>query len=337
MAKIFLDNKLKSYEDRLAQVDKEVERIGEDNLSVFMKDRIATYLIETTHLKPRGDIITPNRMVTVNKRETSREGLVDKLEGGESAFHGLVNEDKNTILTPKVEITEEDLAEIPTLRQLRNEIDKLEKYIEDHPDMDVRQRGKMRQTIIEMRKDQYVLKTSFRQPIFGHGNANSFDGDAEYNISLTDKEQVKSLLLNYAGLKEEFNDQLNSDMKWILDELDSLVRESLANEPTLLYILEKKIDGIGNAEIKEGLSKYFGVEHTQEYISSLYRNKIPSAISKLATDRWLDDVYMNRLKGTYKRCSRCGEIKLANNRNFSINRTSSSKFYSICKKCRNKK
>ena len=42
-------------------------------------------------------------------------------------------------------------------------------------------------------------------------------------------------------------------------------------------------------------------------------------------------------KGKWKRCSRCGQIKLAHNKFFSKNNTSKDKFYSICKECRNKK
>lgn len=334
---LVLDNALKSYEERLAHIESEINRLGEANITNYMKKKIASYLIEATDLEPRGEIITPNRMVTVNKRETSREGLVDKLEGGESALHSLIRQDKNTILTPKVEITEEDIATIPTMAQLRAEIDKLEAYLKDNPDLDAKKRGKTRQTIIELRKDQYVLKNAYKQPIFGRGNGNNLDEEAKYDISLQDVDQVKDLLVNYAGLKIAFHDKLDSDMKWILEDLDNLIKQSLADKPTLLYILNEKINGSNNQEIREGLIKIFGVDHTQEYISSLYRNKIPQTIANQATENWIDNIYMNKLKGNYKRCSRCKEIKLANNRNFSINKTSSSQFYSICKSCRNQK
>ena len=38
-----------------------------------------------------------------------------------------------------------------------------------------------------------------------------------------------------------------------------------------------------------------------------------------------------------KKCSGCGQIKLAHNKYFSYNKTSKDGFYSICKKCRNSK
>lgn len=332
-----LDNTIKGYEERKKWVEREIKRIGEQNLSVNQLDKISSYLIDGTNPESRGEIITANRMVTVNKRETSREGLMEKLEGGENAFHQLIRQDKNAILTPKVEITEDDIKEVPGLAQLREEITKLEKALEDNPDMPARSRGKIKQTIIEMRRDQYVLKNSFRQPIFGKGSPGNIGTQIHYDISLQVPEQVLELLVQYANLKIEFKDDNNSDIKWILEDLDRLIIKSLSSKPTLFYILQQKIIGSSNIEIREGLIEKFGKDHTQEYISSLYRNKIPQTIAEAAREEWVSYIYMDKLKGVYKKCSRCGEIKLANNTNFSINRTSSSQFYSICKQCRNKK
>nr|DAG20838.1 MAG TPA: meiotic chromosome segregation protein [Caudoviricetes sp.] len=38
-----------------------------------------------------------------------------------------------------------------------------------------------------------------------------------------------------------------------------------------------------------------------------------------------------------KKCSKCGQVKPANNLFFSKNKTSKDNWYSICKRCRNKK
>lgn len=333
---IDLNNKIEGYEEREQWVQKEVERIGADNLSSYQLDKIASYLIDGTNPVARGEIITANRMVTVNKRETSQEGLMEKLEGGESAFHQLIKQDKNAILTPKVEITQKDIEEVPLLAQLREAINDLETQLEN-PDLSKKAKGKLKQTIIELRRDQYVFKNSFRQPMFSKGSGGNIEEHSHYDISLHDKDQVLILLLNYDKLKLEFEDAADSDMKWILDDLDRLINKSLQNKPTLLYILQEKIRGSSNNEIREGLIELFDVDHTQEYISSLYRNKIPQTIAEAATEEWVNYIYMNKLKGSYKKCSKCKQIKLANNRNFSINRTSSSQWYSVCKKCRNTK
>ena len=61
--------------------------------------------------KKEKKILTENRMATVNKRETSFEGLVSTLENGEDGIYNLINESKTTIFQPKVSITKKDLEE----------------------------------------------------------------------------------------------------------------------------------------------------------------------------------------------------------------------------------
>jgi len=66
-------------------------------------------------------------MVTVNKREFSYEGLVEKLENGEDGIYNfMTGGDKNILLVPKIQITEEDIDTIPGLKELRKEIEKIE-------------------------------------------------------------------------------------------------------------------------------------------------------------------------------------------------------------------
>ena len=99
-------------------------------------------------------------------------------------------------------------------------------------------------------------------------------------------------------------------------------------------MVEYKIDGKQNAEIQELLQEEFGIKHSLEYISSLWRNKIPKMIAVCAEDIYLNWYYLNVAPGKFKRCSRCGQIKLAHNKYFSKNKTSKDSFYSICKDCR---
>ena len=102
-------------------------------------------------------------------------------------------------------------------------------------------------------------------------------------------------------------------------------------------IVECKVDGLQNTKIQEILQMEFGIKHSLEYISSLWRKKIPKLIASQAEDEYLYWYYLNIEKGKYKKCSRCGQIKLAHNKYFSKNKTSRDGFYSICKKCRNSK
>jgi len=70
--------------------------------------------------------MTDNRRVTIDKRETSLEGLIEKFENGADGIYNMMTNDKNIIMTPKVEITEQDIAEVPGLRELREAINVVE-------------------------------------------------------------------------------------------------------------------------------------------------------------------------------------------------------------------
>lgn len=341
---------LDSIEDRKDFLDRYLE--DNPNPSSRELEQMADYLIFAEQVEKKGQVLTDNRMVTVNKRETSMEGLTDKLEGGESAFHALVKEDKNMILTPRVSITEEDLQEIPELRELRKAIDEMEEQIKEMVGPD---KAKARKAIIEMRKDQYAIKNAFRKPMYArsilqgtteycmNSDTGYFGSDGEWNqvsenfIDMWDPKHVSHFLANYAKIKDETWDNLESELRWMLVDLEAAIDEALKDEPVLMEILIRKIDKASNEDIQKILIENHGKTHSQEYISSLYRNKIPQLIVETLKENWVNYIYTEHLKGNYKTCTRCGEVKLALNRYFSINRTSSSKFYSICKKCRNNK
>ena len=79
---------------------------------------LADYLILCMEKQERKErkILTDNRMMTVNKRECSFEGLVSQLENGEDGIYNLITDNKNQIFQPKVTITKKDLDEIQPLR-----------------------------------------------------------------------------------------------------------------------------------------------------------------------------------------------------------------------------
>ena len=122
-----------------------------------------------------------------------------------------------------------------------------------------------------------------------------------------------------------------------MEEFDKVSTIALREHPLLERIVLYKIDGMQNVEIQEKLEEEFGIKHSLEYISSLWRNKIPKIIASYAEDQFLSYYYLNEEKGKYKKCSRCGQVKLAHNKYFSKNKTSKDGFYSICKDCRNGK
>ena len=119
---IKLDYTLESPQERKALVEQIIAE--EPNLSPEYLEKLADYLIlcmEKQEKKER-KILTENRLVTVNKRERSFEGLAAQMENGEDGIYGLITDNKNVIFQPKVSITPEDLETIPFLKQLREAI-----------------------------------------------------------------------------------------------------------------------------------------------------------------------------------------------------------------------
>ncbi len=345
---IKLDYTLESPEER----KKLVEQILEENPNPTPQylETLADYLIlcmEKQEKKER-KILTENRMATVNKRETSFEGLVAQLENGEDGIYNMISNNKNTIFQPKVMITKKDVEEVPGLKQLREAIKSWEAQLKKATGRDA---FIIKKTIIELRKDQYILKDSWYKPIVPKNVIRSknfipLDDDFSFDdegyvvpegVSLCDPKICSAILCNYSTLKQESWGEFERDLWFVMHDFDDVADAALKEYPLYERIVEYKIDGLQNIEIQEKIQEEFGIKHSVEYISSLWRNKIPKLIASEAEDRLLDWYFLNEMKGKYKKCSRCGEIKLAHNKYFSKNKTSKDGFYSICKKCRNSK
>lgn len=94
---IKLDYTLETPEERNELVRKILEENPDPNDKYL--EILADYLILCMEKQERKEkkILTDNRLMTVNKRETSFEGLVSQLENGEDGIYNLINSDKNMI------------------------------------------------------------------------------------------------------------------------------------------------------------------------------------------------------------------------------------------------
>ena len=304
----------------------------------------------TKEEKKQKMINTDNRMVTINKRETSFQGLVSKFENGQDGIYGIITNDKNIIFTPKISITEEDVEAIPALKELREAI----KVVQESEKLATgRKKFLLKKQLIQMRQDQYVIKNAYKQPRYCLNATKSFnsltfdenvviqqDGTLVDSslISLMDYKHISALLCNYSKIKEDCYGKFYTDGYFLMEDLDMLIEESLRERFPLYYdLLIYKIDGKSNNQIQILLEEKHGIKHSVEYISALWRNKIPKLIANQAEQDYLEWYYTIKEKGTWKRCSRCNQIKLAHNKFFSKNSSSKDGFYSICKCCRNNK
>lgn len=344
---IKLDYSLKTPEERNELVKKIIDETPPEQLTNRYLELLSNYLTFPSNAKER-QILTENRMVTINKRETSFQGLVAKFENGEDGIYNLITNDKNMILTPKVSITEQDLQEIPALRELRDAIEHVEAQLKTATG---RRRFLLKKQVIQMRQDQYVIKNSYRQTMpymnvtknFSHIDLDETitvheDGTITSNglVSLFNPRHVSILLCNYSKLKEDSYGKFWSDAYFLMEDLDNLVEKTLRDKYPFYYdLLIFKIDGKTNIEIQALLKEKYGYTYTVEYLSSLWRQKIPKLLAERAQTDYIVWYYTYKERGKWKKCRRCGQVKLADNRFFSRNKASPDGFYSICKECRN--
>lgn len=351
-ATIKLDYSLETPEERNELVKKIIDNTPSEQLTPKYLEILSDYIIFAMDKQERKQkqILTDNHMVTVNKRETSFEGLVGRLENGEDGIYNMIANDKNIIFTPKFQITQQDIAEIPELKQLVDAIAEVEKAEKKAVG---KKKFLLKKQLIAMRQDQYVIRSAYKPPIYCMNAIKSFSKiDFDENVSISGNDEIEdnslvsffnpkhvsALLCNYSRLKEDAWGKFYSDSYFLMEDLDTLIEKTLRDSYPMYYdLLIYKIDGKQNLEIQSLLNQKHNVKHSVEYISSLWRNKIPKLLSEQAQEDYLIWYYTTQKKGKWKKCSRCGEIKLAHNKFFSKNKTSKDHFYSICKCCRNKK
>lgn len=348
---IKMDYTLGTVEERVKKLNEIIANTSPEKLTPKYLDRMADYLIDLTltkEEKKEKKIITPNHKITINKREMSFEGLANRLESGEDGIYSMIANDKNILFNPKTGITEEDIKNVPGLKEL---IDAIEEVQAEFEAATGRRRYQLKKQIIEMQQDQYELKRSFRQPIYlmnitksvtRMNLAEDVTYDADKNsaessaiINLFNPSHISLLLCNYSNIKEESWDKFDSDIRWLMMDLDDLIEETLKeNYPIWYKILIYKIDKKTNTEIQSLIFEEFETLHTVEYISTIWRKKIPKLLAEKANENWVVWHFTIEERGKWKKCSKCGQIKLANPRFFSKNNTSKDGFYSQCKVCR---
>lgn len=334
--KIKLDYAIEEMDSRLEEVATLCnEHEYDEELTNQNLEQMADYLIyqmEKQEKKQR-KILTPNRLVTVNKRETSFEGIVAKFEKNADGVYGIMSEDKNTILTPKVSITSKDLEEIPFLKQVRYAIDTLKLIPEKN--------YIVQQAIIDLSQTQYIIKNAYQKPIRAKSSPPSVSCsniDWCERLDFTNWLTVSAILKYYSKLKTNASEKFETDMYWVLYDFEKLADDSLRNHPMLYDIMVDKVENLQNKEIQERLEQKYGSTYSVEYISSLFNNKIPKLIAETAKAQELIYHYTFVEKGAWKKCNRCGQVKLLHSTFFSKNSSSSKNgFYSICKSCRNTK
>ena len=312
---------------------------------LFIRDKNQTK-IERKEPYP---IITPNRELTVDKRQISYEGLIEKLENGEDGLYSLINENKEFKLDNKEPLTQNDIDNIPGIKESLSTIKTLELQ---YANATGARRKSLKSSIIETWKQVYMIKSNHQITLGLSTNKTKYlayisipedyyfdENDipkSDDAFSLLNPNHVSFLLQHYQSLKEESWELLESDMRWHLIDLENYASAALEQKYPLLWdVLVWKIDKLTNKEIQEKILKKYGENHSEQYYSSIWRKRIPKLIAEEAQKQYLIKYCRANHIGYWKRCSKCGKLKLGHPLFFNKN-TSKDNYYSQCKECRSK-
>ena len=103
-----LDYKLKTCEERAELVNRIVEQTPKTQLTNRYLEILGDYIMGglSKEEKKERTYLTSNRRITIDRRETSFEGLAEKFENGEDGIYNLITNDKNILFSSKAVITE---------------------------------------------------------------------------------------------------------------------------------------------------------------------------------------------------------------------------------------
>ena len=358
----FLDNTITDPAERIKIVEDILAKTPSEKLTPYILTVLSNYIIFTMDKKERlqNYIMTKNHKQTIMKREVSLEKFAeniankksnwdkDKISNDDILYELAVN-DKNILFSPRNPITQEDIDTIPGMKEMVESINRLAKLVEEKKAAGEKY-GVLFKQLLDLRQDQYELRSMYKKPIrmlnlkksISHLDLSEKVTEGPDGLPLSTgilnlytPNHISLLLSNYSRIKQECWDNFESDTHWIMEDLDALVDKTFKKDHPMYYdLIIYKIDGKSNAEIQDRLAIDYNIRHTPEYISALWCNKIPKMIAETASREWLVWHYTVEERGKWKKCSKCGQIKLAHNEFFSKNNTSKDGWYSMCKECR---
>ena len=256
--------------------------------------------------------------------------------------HGEVMNDMVIILGKKEnykkakdeKVTAEDLKKYPELREYKKEIDRLSSYIREdrlyefveymqkkgHTRIKTEKQAKsfLVNHIGELKRDMLQAKIKLVRPIVWKAPLKD-EGGADWNeLDILDITHVKALLQLYRE-KEEYD--FTSDIDCILYDLGQILKKvkftKKQNEVLKLWMGGMTIKNIS----KELNRKQPAITKT---LDTIVKN-----IVQVYEEELEDWYYLNICKGEYKRCSKCGEVKLVDK----FNKNGSRGYKTMCKMC----
>lgn len=212
-----------------------------------------------------------------------------------------------------------------TIKQYNLQIEEIDKILLQ-PELDKEiikelktKRGKLNYLKGELMQDQIICKDQLQGTIYFKAILPESSVKDYEQFDWFDKEHIKWLL------KMKSKDDLQNDLACMVLDLNNLINKCNFKNDDLKIIELWRNSDLTLEDIGEELS-VSQPSITQKFNTII--KKITQQYEILLED-WL---YLNYRKGTYKKCSKCGEIKLVSR--FDIKKSSKDGFFPYCKKCR---
>ena len=181
---------------------------------------------------------------------------------------------------------------------------------------DMVRRSKIKKILPEIKKDIIEVKKQLQMPIIWKAPLKD-NGSADYDeLDMFDKNVVKVLLQVHKQV------DLQDDLSCILVDLDNLINNIKFTERQY-EVLELWRNGLTIENISKEL-------HVKENTVSITLDRAIDSIVKQYEKEYEEWYYLNIRKGTYKKCSKCGEVKLISQ----FDKKGKQGLQSRCKKCR---
>lgn len=350
-----LDYNLQAYQERLGLVNFLDEQGLLAQCSSSDLDKVANYLLYAE------DIEAEVELKEGNKKKISYEALIESALG-ESTIQK--SEEISIYRVPRQTIDREKDADIPYMKTLWECIDYIsENYqyckdvLDGKRDMDIERKliptyqtkYFLREWMIDLRCEQFMLKDSYRPPI-GMALTFPFYVEKPDNIGIRIGHEVicdypllvdfgnwkhlHAMLKYYGGMKAKTDGQPLHPWWDMYNLLDVLIdRAKLTEEQKI--ILEAKIAHVSNEDIVRELEKMGGKTYSINYVSTIWKQHIPKRLTK-AAHLWFEEekyrigVHPDNIKH-WKYCPQCKRVLYAHELNFS--HTQNGGWKDVCKDC----
>ena len=263
------------------------------------------------------------------KEECTVNGLSSNSTSPEFAVFKM---DKNYKKEIKDEVTAKDIKKYPVVKEY---VDAYNSTLKEYKELGAKpiltaeenkRKYLLKKSLKSLKTDAMDSKLAFERPIkWKQALKDSGCPNWEY-LDLMDREHIKCLL------QIPLNEDLQNDLACIRTDLENLIKRTKFTDR------QKEVLDLWMRDIPISKDKYRGSKGIAEILEIKHStvltilNQAIDCIINTYIDELEDWYYLNINKGEYKKCSKCGEIKLVQR----FDKNGKRGYMSMCKECRKK-